>query len=188
MFQQDAVDCERYGGHEHPDIPYGKGNIQERRKNTFGNQQDNACGNKYDADSLVDGDLLTKENPGQNDNEHRKGDGYQRKIDGRCRMTRKIDQRVEYGNPQQGRNRQVGQVLFHDIPLGPERFPGKGQKNDYGHNPSPKGQADGGDAFIQAAGNDKIARPDCRCTDSEKVAGKGLSIWGAVFQLSKALL
>ena len=37
---------------------------------------------------------------------------------------------------------QVGQVLFHDIPLGHERFPGKGQKNEHGHDPSPEGQAD----------------------------------------------
>lgn len=100
-FQQDVVNSEGYGCQKHPEITDGKGDVQNLGKDAFGNQQDNACGNKHDADALVDGDPLTKENPGQNDNEHRKGDGYQRKIDGGRGMTRKTDQRVEHGNPQQ---------------------------------------------------------------------------------------
>jgi len=58
-------------------------------------------------------------------------------------MAGKIDQRVEYCNSQKCSDRQVRNVFFEDIPFDNKRFECKGQKHNYGNNPSPKGKADG---------------------------------------------
>ena len=82
-------------------------------------------------------------------------------------MPGKVYQRIKRCNPQQGGDRQVADVFLENIALGNEWFQGKGQEHNNGNDPSPESEADWRNAFIESAGNNKIARPESRCADGE---------------------